>query len=421
MEPFVLIGNYIWADGPENLRLVPRGRGVCDENGKCAGVFDTLPAEYKNLPRRDMGEALIVPGYSDLHTHAAQYRHMGLGMDLQLIGWLDELTYPEEARFRDADYARQVYTPFAEELRRGFTTRACIFASAHREGTEVLMELLDGTGLQTLVGKVNMDANAPDYIREQSAQWALADTERWLAETAEKYENTKPILTPRFAPSCTQPLLAGLGKLREKWNVPVQSHLDETPDEVAWVRELFPQSAHYAAVYDDVGLLSGKTVMAHCVYLTEPECAVMKERGSFIAHCPASNANVRSGIAPIRKYMDMGLNIGMGTDISGGHTLDMAETVRQALSASRLLWRMGDEKYAHLTAGEAFYLATAGGGAYFGKVGKFQPGYDFDAVAVDDNSWRTENDDLDRRFQKMIYAAGDRNVTGKYVAGKRLF
>ena len=421
MGPFVLRGNYIWSERPRKLRLMPRAYGVCDENGRCAGVFDTLPERYAALPLRDLGEALILPGYSDLHTHAAQYRHMGLGMDFELIGWLSELTYPEEARFADPAFAREVYGRFAGELRSGFTTRACIFASAHREGTEILMEQLDQTGLRTLVGKVNMDRNAPDYIRERDPAWALADTERWLEETADRFSRTRPILTPRFAPSCAREILAGLGALREKWGVPVQSHLDETPEEVAWVRELFPDSPSYGAVYEETGLLGPDTVMAHCIYLTEPEIELMKKTGTFIAHCPASNMNVRSGIAPVRRYLELGLPMGLGTDISGGHTLDMAQAVRDALSASRLLWRLGEEKLSHLTAAEAFWLATAGGGAFFGKVGAFAPGYEFDAVAVDDGAWRWPGDDLDKRFQKMVYRASSQNVVANYVAGERLF
>ena len=421
MTPFVLHGNYIWMPEPGRLELRPAAYGVCGADGRCAGVFDELPAAYAGLPVRDMGEALIVPGYSDLHTHAAQYRDRGLGMDFELIGWLSDLTYPEEARFADAAFAREVYGKFTAELRAGFTTRACIFASAHREATEILMELLDAAGLKTLVGKVNMDRNAPDYLREPDAAFAVADTERWLAETAERFENTKPILTPRFVPSCTPETMAGLGELKRKWGIPVQSHLDETPEEIAWVRELCPDSGSYAAVYDADGLLGPDTVMAHCIYLTEPETELLKERGVFIAHCPASNMNVRSGIAPIRKYLDAGLNIGLGTDISGGHTLDMAQAVRDALSVSRLLWRLGGGELHHLTAAEAFWLATAGGGAFFGKVGAFEPGYAFDAVAVDDSAWRWPGDDLNVRFQKFVYTARSENVIAKYVAGNRLF
>lgn len=419
MEAFALFGDHIWTDERGGLCLRERSFSVCDENGLCAGVFDALPDIYAALPVRDLSGHLIVPGYADLHTHASQYRDIGLGMDYRLIDWLSELTYPEEARFRDTDFAASVYAPFTEELRRGFTTRAVIFATAHREGTRVLMDMLERAGLKAYVGKVNMDQNAPDYIREPNAASALADTERWISESA-GYENARPILTPRFIPSCTPELLTGLGALSEKYGLPVQSHLDEQPEEIAWVRELMPDSASYADAYDRCGLLGPKTVMAHCIYMTDDEIALMKRRGAFVAHCPSSNANVRSGIAPIRKYLDMGLNVGLGTDISGGSTLDMADTVRDALAASRLLWRFGGENLPHLTSAEAFALATAGGGAYFGKVGRFEPGYEFDAVAVDGSNWTWPGDDMKKRFEKMIYRAHSGNVKAKYAAGRRI-
>jgi len=420
MEGFVLRGDFMWVGEDGTLRLEPDSFGVCGEDGLCAGVFSALPERYAALPVRDLSGSLIVPGYTDLHTHAAQYRDIGLGMDHRLIDWLSELTYPEEARFDDPGFAREVYSRFADELRRGFTTRAVIFASAHRAATELLMELLDGTGLITYVGKVNMDRNAPDYLREPDAEAAVSDTERWLRETMGAYARTRPILTPRFIPSCTPETMAGLAALRRKYGVPVQSHLDEQPEEIDWVRELEPESASYADAYDRYGMLAPDAVMAHCIYMTDEETALLKRRGAFIAHCPSSNANVRSGIAPIRKYLDLGLRVGLGTDISGGSTLDMAEAVRGALSASRLLWRLGGGELPHLSLPEAFGLATAGGGAYFGKVGRFEPGYAFDAVAVDDTRWAWPGDELDIRFQKFIYRARSEDVTAKYVSGRKI-
>lgn len=420
MEAFVLRGDYIWDDGAET-RLLPDGFGVCGENSLCAGVFRELPEKYAALPVRDLRGHLIVPGYADLHTHAAQYRDIGLGMDHRLIDWLSDLTYPEEARFRDLAFAGSVYERFTDELRRGFTTRAVIFASAHREAAELLMKTLDGSGLKTRVGKVNMDRNAPDYLREPDAAFAVSDTERWIRETAGRFENTQPILTPRFIPSCTPETLAGLGRLKKEYGLPLQSHLDEQPEEIAWVRELEPESRSYADAYDRYGLLGPDTVMAHCIYMTDEEIELLHTRGVFIAHCPSSNANVRSGIAPIRRYLDRGMNIGLGTDISGGSSLDMADAVRDALSASRLLWRLGGEQLDHLSLSEAFRLATAGGGAYFGKVGRFEPGYEFDAVAVDDSRWIWPGDEMHIRFQKMIYNARSADVRAKYVAGRVLF
>lgn len=418
---FALRGNFFWSAGPDELNIRPGAWAVCDEKGLCAGVFDELPEAYRSLPVRDLGEALVLPGYCDLHFHAPQYENLGLGMDLTLLDWLEQITYPEEARFESADYARAVYSRLTEELRAGFTTRVAAFATVHREGTEILMALLDKAGLAGFVGKVNMDRSAPEFIRERDAALSLEETECWITETAGRFKNIRPILTPRFVPSCTPELMAGLGELRKKYGLPLQSHLDEQPEEIALVRELCPESESYTAVYGGDGLLGQDVLMAHCVYLTDEECALIKQTGTWVVHCPCSNANVRSGIAPIRKYLDMGLNIGLGSDISGGHSLDMAGSLREALSASRLLWRLGEKKYTHLSAKEVFYLATAGGGAFFGNVGRFEPGYAFDAVAVDDSSWRRWDDDLSARFQKMIYRASSRHVTAKYVAGEKLF
>ena len=190
---------------------------------------------------------------------------------------------------------------------------------------------------------------------------------------------------------------------------------------MAWVKELFPESASYAAGYDEYGMLGGQSVMAHCIYMEDEEMELLKERGTMIAHCPNSNANVRSGIAPIRRYMEHGLKIGLGTDISGGSTLDMSDAVRDSLTVSRLRWRICDDHPAFLTAAEAFALATAGGGEFFGRVGRFEPGYEFDAVAVDDSAWLMGEESLERRFEKMIYQAHSVHVKAKYVAGRMLF
>lgn len=420
MKSFALHGDFIWSETPQTLCLRPDAYAVCDEDGKCAGVFDALPPQYAALDVDDRAGQLILPGYNDLHLHAGQYRNVGLGMDLQLLEWLDTLTFPEEARFADLAFAEAVYDRFAERLRRGFTTHAAIFATVHVPATLLLMEKLEKTGLRTLVGKVNMDRNCPDYLREASAETSLAATEQWLEAVAGRFENTAPILTPRFVPSCSAELMEGLGAIAEAYGVPVQSHLDENHDEIEWVRRLHPEYESYAAVYDGMGLLGPDALMAHCIYMTDAEIELMKERGAWVVHCPTSNINVRSGIAPIRRYMNEGLNIGLGSDISGGHTLDMAAVLRRTIESSKIL-RHFEGIEPHLSAPEAFYLASRGGGAYFGKVGAFEPGYDFDAVVVDDAVERDGDDDLARRFEKMIYRAKGRNVKAKYVAGRKVY
>ncbi|MFR7744182.1 MAG: amidohydrolase family protein [Acutalibacteraceae bacterium] len=170
------------------------------------------------------------------------------------------------------------------------------------------------------VGKVNMNRNSPVYLREISTNQALRDTERWLCETKEAYRTVKPILTPRFIPSCTDDLMYGLARLQAKYGVPVQSHLSENYSEIAWIRELCPRSKHYGDAYEQFGLFGGgyPCIMAHCVHSNEDEQALMKKNGVFIAHSPESNMNLASGVAPVNKFLDDGLRVGLATDVAGG-------------------------------------------------------------------------------------------------------
>lgn len=421
MNTFVLHGNIIHAPTLSELKLHPDSCVVC-ENGVCAGVFEILPERFSNLPVYDFGDMIIVPGYVDLHLHAPQYQNCGLGMDMELLDWLEAQTFPTEARFADISYADAEYDRFVEDLLRSGTTRACVFGTVHKDSTILLMEKLEKSGLRSMVGKVSMDRNCPDDLREDSPSAALACVETWLEETLGRFSNATPIITPRFVPTCSDELMEGLGAVAERYGLPVQSHLSENLSEIEWVLELCPDCPDYASVYDKYRLMGDRTIMAHCVHLTEAEMGIIHERGTYIAHCPTSNVNIRSGIAPVRRFLDRGLNVGLGTDVSGGHTLDMADVIRQAIGLSKLLWRLGSEELKPLKTSEAFYLATRGGGSFFGNVGAFEPGFEFDAVVVDDSDINTRSEqDLEKRFEKMIYLSSSRNVCAKFVAGRRLF
>ena len=206
------------------------------EDGRVAGVFRTLPERYAQLPVLDYGEHLILPGMTDLHVHAPQFAFRGLGMDMELLEWLNTYTFPEESKYKELEYADRAYGSFVNHLLHSTTTRAAIFATIHVPATELLMQKLDRAGLSCYVGKVNMNRNSPVYLREISTNQALRDTERWLCETKEAYRTVKPILTPRFIPSCTDDLMYGLARLQAKYGVPVQSHLSENYSEIAWIR-----------------------------------------------------------------------------------------------------------------------------------------------------------------------------------------
>lgn len=419
-ETFALRGNVIYAPECGRLELHPHSFLVCEE-GKAAGVFAALPERWQGIPVEDYGDRLILPGLVDLHVHASQYAYRGLGMDMELLDWLEQNAFPEESHFADLTYARRAYEIFAGELLRSATTRACIFATLHRPATLVLMELLEKAGLPCYVGKVNMDRNSPDTLRETTEE-SLRETRRWLEESRD-FAKVRPMLTPRFIPSCTDELMEGLGRLQREFGAAMQSHLSENLSEIQWVSQLCPNTRFYGEAYAQAGLFGGDcpTVMAHCVWSGAEERDLMKQNGVFIAHCPQSNMNVSSGIAPIKSYLAEGQKVGLGSDVAGGAHLSIFRAMTDAIQCSKLRWRLVDQQTPALTMPEAFYMATKGGGAFFGKVGSFEPGYEFDAIVMDDSSLPTTREcTLAERLERVVYLS-DGRPRAKYAAGVRLF
>ncbi|MEA4956033.1 MAG: amidohydrolase family protein [Pseudoflavonifractor sp.] len=418
---FILKGDLCDSLDREHLRTIPGGYLVCVD-GFCAGAFSVLPEEYFHLPVLDCVGQLILPGLTDLHVHAPQYAFRGLGMDQELLDWLASNVFPEEARYADPTYAQRAYQAFTQALTSSSTTRACVFATVHRPATELLMDLLEESGLVALVGKVNMDRDCPDSLLETN-EGSAAETRRWLEETAGKHKRVGPILTPRFIPSCTDPLLDALGELAAETGLPVQSHLSENRGEVELVGRLCPNAAFYGDAYDRHGLFGslGKTIMAHCVLSSDEEIGRIKERGVYVAHCPQSNTNLASGVAPIRRYWDEGLNLGLGSDVAGGASLSIFRAMADAIQVSKLRWRLQDDHLRPLTVPEAFWMGTAGGGSFFGQVGLFQPGYEFDAVILDDRRLAAPRPlTVEQRMERAIYLSEDRDVVRKFVQGREI-
>lgn len=422
-EPvFILKGNIIYSKSLTELNICEHGYLVC-RDGLVEGVYQTLPFKLGGNPIHDYGDRLIIPGLVDLHLHAPQYPFRGLGMDMELLEWLETNTFPEESKYKDLEYAKKAYTIFADDMRRSATTRACIFGTIHRPATLLLMDLMEKTGLATYVGKVNMDRNSPEYLCEETQESAV-ETLEWIKDVLhKKYENTRPILTPRFTPSCTDELMEELKKLQMRYGLPLHSHLSENRSEVEWVRELCPWSEFYGDAYDRFGLFGADcpTIMAHCVYSDDKEIARMKENGVFVAHCPESNMNVSSGIAPVRRFLQEGLNVGIGSDVAAGSTENLFRAMTHAIQASKLRWRLVDDEQTPLTLEEVFYLATKGGGAFFGRAGSFEKGCEFDAVVLDDSRLKHPQPlDIRSRLERMLYLADDREIKAKYVKGKEI-
>lgn len=421
---FILRGNICHTPQPGSLEIRENAFAVCTD-GICRGVFEEVPEAFSGLQVIDCGDQLIMPGMADLHTHAPQYTYRGTGMDCELMDWLVRFAFPEEERYADPGYAAKAYGIFAETLRKSATTRAVIFGTIHTDAALILADCMEKSGVVSYVGKVNMDRNAVPGLTEPDAAASAAETRRFIEACSRRgYRRTRPIVTPRFVPCCTDGLMKELGEIRKEYSLPVQSHLSENPKEIEFVRELCPDALFYGDAYDRFGLFGREshTVMAHCVYSTEEEIRRIRDNGVWIAHCPSSNMNIASGIAPARRYLDEGLRLGLGSDVAGGNAISMFRAVTDAIQVSKLYWRCLDQKAKPLTFAESFYLATKGGGSFFGKAGSFEEGFAFDAVVLDDSvrpcARRLPVRD---RLERAFYLELDREgIVMKFAEGNRI-
>uniref|UniRef100_A0A8H7TQI7 Guanine deaminase n=1 Tax=Bionectria ochroleuca TaxID=29856 RepID=A0A8H7TQI7_BIOOC len=385
----------------------------------------------------------LVPGFVDTHNHAPQWPMRGLGQGLHILDWLEQVTFPFEARFADAAYAQRTYEQMVEDfLRQGITT-ASYYSSRHADATKVLAETCARKGQRAFVGKCNMDRNAPDYLRDTTAAASLGETEQCINHIREipgcEKENekalVKPIITPRFAICCTSELLEGLGKmLKEDSSLAMQTHFNEAQQEIDFTRVLFPEEASKseADLYEKYGLLNRRSVLAHCTIMTDYDKERLRQLECGVAHCPIANMTVGGGfmVAPVRDFLQRGIKVGLGTDSGGGWASQMLMVIRQTMIASNAQEVMSKGQDKALSLEEVFYLATLGGAKVLcldDQIGSFEVGKQFDAVWVATTTGlhsamtpREEDDSLRTSFEKYIMTGDDRNVAHVYVQGRRV-
>ncbi|KAK7086412.1 hypothetical protein SK128_028165 [Halocaridina rubra] len=394
--------------------------------------LDHLKAEYgftdSNIHYMTANQ-FMMPGLIDTHIHASQFPNNGVAMDLPLLEWLQTYTFPTEANFSDTLFAREVYSKVVERLLRNGTTTAAYFGTIHLEGSKILADVVHDKGQRALIGKVNMMRNCPEYYRELSVHESIKDTEEFIRYVKGiQSPLVQPIVTPRFAPTCPEDQLASLGQLAVKYGCHIQSHLGETQPECNWVKELFPWAKSYTDVYDSMRLLSEKSVMAHCIWLTDDEIYILHERGVGVSHCPNSNISIRSGLCDVRRLMNHGLKVGLGTDCSGGYSSSVLDALRHTLQVSNVLALDRDQDYQRITFKEAFRMATLGGAKVLNmedRIGNFEIDKEFDALLIDVSAPGSavdvfSKDTIEDKIQKFLYSGDDRNIARVYVAGHRI-
>ncbi|KAG0366763.1 hypothetical protein BGX24_003547 [Mortierella sp. AD032] len=433
----VFYGTLIHSVSIKEIEYIRQGLLFIDTEGKIAKVVknvsqDELDAALEGVEGdklvRLTGDQFVIPGFVDTHIHAPQYAFCGNGHDLPLLEWLDTYTFPAESRFADKDYARRLYTKSVARSLRSGTTSACWYATIHLEACKELVQVIQEQGQRAYVGKVNMNQNSPDFLIE-TTESSVRDTRafiEYVQDVNSKIDHNPlvtPIITPRFAISCTSDLLTQLGKLAEEYQLPIQSHLCENMNEIGFTMSLFPESVNYTAVYADHGLLNDRTVMAHCVHMKDEELDLVKEKEAGISHCANSNFNLKSGIANVRKMLNKEIKVGLGTDVAGGYSPSILEAIRASRTASVAL-----DMESSLVVAELFYLATVGGARVMGlenTIGNFEVGKEFDAILVNASSDNSpvdifDHDTVETSFEKYLFVGDDRNHEKIFVQGKEV-
>ncbi len=380
----------------------------------------------------------LIPGLVDLHIHASQWPQLGKALHLPLQDWLMNCTFPLEARFADVDFASAVYQSLVQTLLANGTTSAVYFATIHPQATTRLAEICLEQGQRAWVGRVAMDdaQQCPDYYRDASTEAGLQQSEEQIhsirAMTGNQSARVQPIITPRFIPSCSDEMLYGLGTLASQHQCHIQTHCSESDWEHQYVLDRCGQSDTHAL--QEFGLLTRRSVLAHSNFIGQSDMDTISSCGSGIAHCPLSNQYFADSVFPLRAALDKGLHVGLGTDISGGPSASMFDSCRAAISGSRMLEAGTNPDLAAAQRGvassrinfiEAFYLGTVGGGVVLDEaIGKFEVGYQFDAMLID-SAARDSNllyfADLDTDedlFQKTLYAATRANIRAVWVGGQ---
>ncbi|KFA77213.1 hypothetical protein S40288_04575 [Stachybotrys chartarum IBT 40288] len=449
----LLLGTFIHSKTPQELEYRHDTAVAVSSQGKIAGIQqaggnvdearDTLlkelgwdPSDVDVIACKE-GQ-FFFPGFIDTHIHAPQYPNAGIFGKATLLDWLERYTFPLESSLKDLAKARRVYTACVRRTLAHGTTTASYYATIDVPATNLLADICLGLGQRAFVGRVCMDNPdiCPDYYRDESAQQSLQATRETIEHVRAidpGFDLVSPILTPRFAPSCSREAMLDLAALQKEMDLLVQTHISENKGEVELVKSLFPEADSYADVYDRHGLLTDKTVLAHAVHLSEAEADTIAARGSKVSHCPCSNSSLTSGVARVRWLWDKGIDVGLGTDVSGGYSASILSAARQAALVSRHL-AMGDDERSKLTPEEALHLATRGGARCLGlqhRVGAFEVGMDWDAQlvglgGVDEEGGQDDDgnvdvfgwEDWEERVAKWVYTGDDRNTKKVWVKGR---
>lgn len=414
----VLHGALINPLSPENIEWIPNGVLAFDQSGTILfiGQQTDLPEEYSSFHPHYVN-GFIVPGFVDAHVHLPQFDCRGK-FGKSLIEWLEEFIFPEEMRFADESIARDTSKRFFQALLRSGTTTAAVYSSVHKRATEIAFEEAMHARLRIILGKVQMDQNVPVEFREDPLA-SLLETEALIERWHRKTDRLWYAVTPRFAPACSMALLKGCAQLAEKYNTFIQTHLNESQEEIQLVKQLFPHEDTYTDVYRHAGLLGSRTLLAHNIHPSDDELALCESTNSAVVHCPDSNLFLGSGRFPLDRYDGKNIRIALGSDVGAGTTLSMLHMMR-AMS-----YVQGRSLHPFLP----LYYATLGGAKALSlesEVGNFAPGKQADLVVLANEDHYCKGKALTElkaieAASAIVYRMQNENIREVWIAGERLF
>jgi guanine deaminase len=416
-------GHIISPVHEQELRDYRDGVLIVDDRGRIVFCGEWSEVEnnkgsYKNI--HSYGDKIILPGLIDMHLHLPQVTVTGKSGE-HLMTWLKRFIFPSEGRCADPQYALGIANWFFDELVRNGTTLGVVFSTIHKEATDIAFQVASERGCRAIMGKVLMNANAPDYLTEDINASLSASEE--LCEKWHGHDDGRLLyaFTPRFAVTSTSELLTESGKLwRAKPGTYLHTHLAESLEEVEFVKELFPKSRSYVDVYHDHGLLGHNNIMAHSIHLSDSDLDVLKETDSSLAHCPSSNFFLKSGVFGYRRVEKKGVRFGIGSDVAAGPQMSLFCVMKDANYMQPDEW---------LNPVELLYRATLGGARALDldeRIGSLDEGKDADFVVVDPTHRTGIIDDIltkptDEILSSLVFLGDDRVVEATFVRGKEIF
>ena len=396
--------------------------GLLVENGriKALGSYNDIASKYRQAITRDYRGYLISPGFIDTHVHYPQSEVIGAYGE-QLLEWLNTYTFPAEIKYSNPVYAREQADFFLNELLKNGTTTALVFATVSPVSVNAFFEAALARNMRMISGKVLMDRNAPAGLLD-TTESSYIDSKK-LIQKWHGLGRLSYAITPRFAPTSTPAQLEAAGKLKAEFpSVYVHTHLSENPNEIAWVKQLFPERKGYLDVYDYYKLTGSRSVFAHGVHLEDEEVQTLHKTQSVISFCPTSNLFLGSGLFPLIALRERGVRIALGTDVGAGTSLSILQTLNEGYKVAQL-------RRTKLSPYEGFYLATLGGARALSlddKIGNLMPGKEADFIVLDPRATALAalradtSTTLQERLFTLMTLGDDRMIKATYIAGVKL-